>query len=103
MEMRIKLFHMPIAALLALLLASLGCATAQKPAQVLPAFQGAPPIQASPSKTSQPQTPPAATPAPAPAPKPEVKPAEVRPDTVAELIAKVDKEYQAGEDEYSAG
>jgi len=103
MEMRIKLFHMPIAALLAVLLASLGCATAQKPAAVLPAFQGAPPIQASPAKTSQPQAPPAATPAPAPTPKPDVKPAEVKPDPVVELIAKVEKEYQAAEEEYSAG
>src|ERR1700687_791824 len=103
MEMRIKLFHMPIAALLAVLLASLGCATAQKPPQWLPACEGPPPIQASPAKTSQPQTPPATAPAPAPAPKPEVKPAEVKPDPVAELIAKVEKEYQAGEEEYSAG
>jgi membrane-bound lytic murein transglycosylase D len=103
MEMRIKLFHTPIAALLAALLASLGCATARRPAGVLPAFQGAPAIQASQVKASQPQTPPAATPAAAPVLKPEAKPVEVKPDPVAELIAKVEKEFQSGEDEYGAG
>jgi membrane-bound lytic murein transglycosylase D len=107
MEMRIKLFHMPIAALLAVLLASLGCATARRPAEALPAFQGAPPIQSSPAKPSLSQTPtatmPAPTPVAAPVPKPEVKPAEVKPDPVAELIAKAEKEYQSGEDEYAAG
>src|SRR5271157_4316248 len=103
MEMRIKLFHMPIAALLAVLLASLGRAAAQKPVEVLPAFPGAPPIQASPVRASQPQTPQAATPAPVPAPKSDIKPPEVKPDPVAELIAKAEKEYQAGEEQYSAG
>jgi membrane-bound lytic murein transglycosylase D len=103
MEMRIKLFRMPIAALLAVLLASLGCATARRPGEVLPAFQGTPAIQASQVKASQSQTPPAATPAAAPVPKSEAKPVEVKPDSVAELIAKVEKEYQSGEDEYSAG
>jgi membrane-bound lytic murein transglycosylase D len=101
MQMRIKLFHIPVAALLAVLLASLGCAGARKPASVLPAFQGAPPVQV---KASQPQKPAAATtPAAAPAPKPEVKPAETKPDTVAELLSKTEKERQAGEEEYSAG
>src|ERR1700730_12952618 len=102
MQMRIKLFHAPIAALLAVLLASLGCATARRPAEVLPAFQGAPAIQqTSPAKASQPQTPPATTPTAAPILKPAVKPAEST-DPVAELIAKVEKEFQSGEDEYGA-
>src|SRR5713226_4255492 len=104
MDMRIKLLHMPVAALLAMLLAGLGCASAKKPASVLPAFQGAPPIQASGAKNSQPQPPAAGTtPTATPAPKPEVKPAETKPDPVIELISRTEKERQAGEDEYSVG
>ena len=103
MEMRVKLFHMPVVALLAVLLAGLGCASAKKPASVLPAFQGAPPIQASGAKASQPQTLAAAAPTPTPVPKPEVKPAEMKPDPVVELIAKAEKERHAGEEEYGAG
>jgi membrane-bound lytic murein transglycosylase D len=107
MDMRIKRSRIPVAALLALLLAGLGCAGARKPASVLPAFQGAPPIQAQGAKGAQPQAPAAATASPTPAaaltPKPDVKPAEVKPDPVVELISKVEKERQAGEDEYSAG
>ena len=108
MEMRIKLFHVPVTALLAVLLASLGCATARRPAAVLPAFQVAPPGQASLARASQPQTPPTVTPAatsaaPKPAAKPDIKPAETKSDPVADLIARADKEYQAGESEYSAG
>src|SRR5258708_19177310 len=108
MEMRIKLFHVPVTALLAVLLASLGCATARRPAAVLPAFQVAHPGQASVARASQPQTPPTVTPAatsaaPRPAAKPDIKPAETKSDPVADLIARADKEYQAGESEYSAG
>jgi membrane-bound lytic murein transglycosylase D len=103
MDMRIRLSSMPIAALLAALLVGLGCAGAKKPSSVLPAFQGAPPIQAAETKTAQPQTPAATTPTPTPAPKPEVKPAEVKPDPVAELISQAEKERQAGEGDYSAG
>ena len=105
MQMRIRLFYIPVAALLAVLSTGLGCAGARKPASVLPAFQGAPPIQASGAKTTQPQKPPALTTAPAvtSAHSPEVKPAETKPDPVAELIAKADKEFQAGEDAYGAG
>jgi len=103
MEMRVKLFHMPVAALLAALLAGFGCASAKKPVSVLPAFQGAPPVQAAAAKASHPQTPPAAAPTPTPVPKPEVKLAEIKPDPVVELIAKAEKERHAGEEEYGAG
>ena len=102
MHMRIKLFHMPVAALLAVLSAGLGCEAAKKPASVLP-FQDAPPIQASGARTAAPKTPAATTPAATPAPKPEVKAAEIKPDPVIELISKAEKERQAGEEEYSAG
>ncbi len=105
MDMRIKLFHIPVAALFAALLAGLGCTSARRPASVLPAFQGAPPIQASGAKASQPQAPTAAatTPTATPTPKPLAKPAPAKPDPVVELIAKAEKERQAGEDDYSAG
>src|SRR5216683_2530847 len=102
MHMRIKLFHMPVAALLAALSAGLGCAAAKKPASAL-RFQDAPPIQASGARTAPPQTPAAAAPTATPAPKPEVKTAEVKPDPAAALILKAEKERQAGEDEYNAG
>ena len=105
MQMRIKLFHIPVAGLLAVVSASLGCAGEKKPVAVLPAFQGAPPIHAA-AQAATPQKPAAAA-APAvtvaPAPAPEVKPAEPKPDAAAELVAKADKERQAGEDEYNAG
>jgi peptidoglycan lytic transglycosylase D len=103
MDMRIKLSHIPVAALLALLLAGLGCASAKKPVSVLPAFQGAPPVQAVGAKASHPRTPPAAPPTPSPVPKPEIKTAEIKPDPVVELIAKAEKERHAGEEEYGAG
>src|SRR5579863_700731 len=103
MDMRIKLSHMPVAAFLAALSAGLGCATAQRPSSVFPALQSAPPIQASGARTVSPQTP-ATTPTTAtPTPEPEAKPAEAKPDPVVELIAKAEKERQAGEDEYGAG
>jgi membrane-bound lytic murein transglycosylase D len=102
MDMRIKLSHIPVAALLAVGLASCGCAASRRPATVLPAFQGAPTVQATAARTSQAQTA-ATTPAAIPSPKPENKPAESKPDPVVELIAKAEKERQAGEDEYSSG
>jgi len=103
MDMRIKLSHMPVAALLAVLSAGLGCASAKKPSSALTAFQAAPPIQTSRAKPVPPQTPAAVAPAAAPAPKPEAKSVEVKTDPVVELISKAEKERQAGEDEYSAG
>jgi membrane-bound lytic murein transglycosylase D len=102
MHMRIKVFHIPAAALLAVVSAGLGCAGAQKPVSVLPAFQGAPPIHAAAAQATPPQA--AAKPIVAPpVPSPQVKPAEPKPDPVAELVTKADKELQAGEAEYSAG
>jgi membrane-bound lytic murein transglycosylase D len=102
MDLKIKLFCMPTAALVAVLSAGLGCAGTKKPASVLPAFRGAPPIQATAAKTAQAQTPAAPKPAQTPTPRTEVKPAEAE-NPVVELIAKAEKERQAGEDDYSAG
>src|SRR5580692_11584612 len=96
--METRKLYLPIAGLIALILASLGCQTAQRPAPLLPAKQASAPALAA-SAESQPNPPPAATKAAAP---PAV-PAEAKPDPVADLIAQVEKQYLAGQDNYKAG
>src|SRR5690349_10316243 len=104
MQMRIKLFHMQVAALVAVLLAGLGCESAKKPSSTLPAsFQGAAPIRQAREQASQARNATVTTPTTTPAPQTEAKPAEIKPDPVAELIAKAEKEYAAGENESNAG
>ncbi len=94
---------MLIAGSTAMLLAGLGCQTAKKPvSSALPAHQAAPPPirQAAASKAPGNKTQaaaPAAFPAKAAAPQPQPKV-----DAVAELIDKVEKEYQAGLNLYNA-
>jgi hypothetical protein len=95
MQMRIKLFHIPVAALLAVLSVGLGCAGARKPAAVLPAFKGAPPIQASRAQATPPRTP--TNPSRHSSLEAGVKPVESKSDPVAELVTKAGKEYLAGE------
>src|SRR6266540_4217436 len=103
MDMRIKHFRWLIAAPIAALLACLGCASGKKPVAVLPVFQGPPkiqqaaPVTGKPSATSQP------TVSTVSAAKPEVKPAAPKPDPIADLIAKVESEYQAGLELYNSG
>jgi len=81
----------------ALVLGSIACQTAQRPAALLPS-----------GKSSAPTL--SATPAPAPQSDADAKTVaaaqsqnEVQPDSVAELIAQVEKEYQIGQDNYRAG
>src|SRR5437762_9210658 len=87
-----------------MLFARLGCQTAKKPASnVLPAHQTAPPpIQQAAASKAPANKAQAAAPAPIPAkaagPQPQSKA-----DPVAELIDKVEKEYQAGLNVYNAG
>ena len=111
MQMKIKHFQMLIAAL-AVLVGGLGCHTAQKPtaARVVPSQ--APPPPAKQAKPSKPIVAQKAQPAPKSEPSTQArnqsnapaKPkAEAQPDLVAELIATVEKEYQAGLDQYKAG
>ena len=106
--MKIKGSYSHILTVFAALVACVGCQSAKKPTTVLPAFQAAaPPIQpaqAKPSRAPQNPTPvkvqsavpqqPVAVKKPAPVPKS---------DPVADLVAKVEKEYLAGDKEFSAG
>src|SRR6266581_4576542 len=102
--MRIKQFSLLIAGSTAMLLAGLGCQTAKKPvSSALPAHQAAPPPiqQAAASKAPGNKTQ-AAAPAPIPAKAAAPQP-QPKADPVAELIDKVEKEYQAGLNLYNAG
>ena len=111
MHMKIKHFRMLIAAS-AMLFGGLGCQTAHKPtaANVVPSQAPPPPAkQAKASKpvfAKKPQSSPKAEPsaqARIQASSPAKPKAETKPDPVAELIATVEKEYQAGLDQYNAG
>src|SRR5271167_222661 len=95
--MRIRTFHLLIAAVAALMLGSTACQTAQRPTALLPSGGSTAPTLS-------------ATPAPAPQPEAGAKTvpaapsqAEFKPDPVAELIAQVEKEYKTGQDNYQAG
>ncbi len=111
-----------IALLAVLALSASSCQTAQKPASLLPA-KTAPALTAltapAPGPAPQ-QTPPASSPAttaklpqvqaqppaqsaPPAETKPESAPPTPAPDLVADLIARVEKDYQAGLDAYQAG
>jgi membrane-bound lytic murein transglycosylase D len=128
--MRLGQFHFRTAGLAAVLLAASACQTAQRPVALLPpasapsiqAPKAAPKVTPTPAAASKAQsTPPAEarqtpteqTPAqkPAPAPKPAAPaqdadadaPAPQANDAVAELVARVEKEYQTGLANYQAG
>jgi len=95
--MRIRKPYLLSATVVALVLGSIACQTAQRPAALLPS-----------GKSSAPTL--SATPAPAPQSDADAKTVaaaqsqnEVQPDSVAELIAQVEKEYQIGQDNYRAG
>src|SRR5208282_4798116 len=77
---------------------TLACQTAQKTAFMPPAQAQAPSLMAAGSPPDPRQKPAAAE----PQTKPPVAQA-LQPDPVADLIAKVEKEYQAGQDNYQAG
>ena len=95
--MRIRKLYLLIALAVALVLGSIACQTAARPATLLP-----------PGTATAPDL--SATPAPAPQSQPDAKtapaaptPTEVKPDPVAQLISQVDKEYQLGQENYKAG
>src|ERR1700719_940702 len=114
MHMKIMHFRMLIAAS-AVLCGGLGCQTAHKPTAGQLAPSKAPPPPAQQVKQTKPAKPAVAQKS-QPAPKNEpstqaqnqssspAKPKPVaKPDPVAELIARVEKEYQTGLDQYNAG
>jgi membrane-bound lytic murein transglycosylase D len=96
--MGIRKLYLPIAGLIAFTLANVGCQTAQRPAPLLAKQASAPALT---DTKSQPQPSAEAKPA-TPSPSETSKEAP-EPDPVAELIAQVEKEYQAGLDNYKAG
>src|SRR5579862_2698625 len=110
--MRFVNLYMRTAALASLMLAACACQTAQKPVALLPpgkapalkAAAQAPPatVIASP-EGMPPQTEEAPAEKPVAAAVDAPAPAAQAPDPIADLIAKVEKEYQAGLDNYHAG
>src|SRR5215468_7959455 len=90
-----------IIAPLAAALASCGCQSSHHQAPLLSAKQSTPPTIASatPAPTAETQTP-AAKPVPGPAASSNAAPPSA--DPVADLIAKVEKEYSTGQDNYKA-
>jgi len=92
-----------LAALLASLLgATLGCQTAQKTSFLPPAQAEAPAIVASNSGPGQAAQKSATAPVAEPQAKPQT-PQALEADPVADLISRVEKEYQTGQDNYHAG
>src|SRR3954463_6359796 len=111
MHMKIKNFPMLIAAS-AVLFGGLGCHTAQKPNAAHAAPSQAPPPPAKQVKPSKPVVAQKTQPAPKgetstqarnQASAPARPKSEAKPDAVAELIATVEREYQAGMDQYNGG
>jgi membrane-bound lytic murein transglycosylase D len=89
----------------AALLATIGCGSAQHPVALLPASQATPPALAETTQSTAKPALPAPNPAPASAsnPLPSAGQQALSPDPVADLIAQVEKEYQAGQENYRAG
>jgi len=94
--MRIQKLYFLIAAVVALVLCSVACQTAQRPAALVPTAKSSPPPLNANSPTGQSTAHSEAT----PAPKTET---QAKPDPVAELIVQVEKEYKLGEENYKAG
>src|SRR4029077_14898717 len=103
MNMKIAKLYLLTALLSALLLAGAACQTAQRPVALLPPAQANAPAPKAVSTAPVPAST-AKAPHPSPAPVQQTK-SETKPktDPVADLIAQVEKEYQAGQDNYKAG
>ena len=98
--MRLQKLYVRIAPLIAVLAAT-ACHSGKQPVSALPAKQAAPPVIA---ETTSPASVPQESKPESAAPLPEItnKPAPSA-DPVGDLIAKVEKEYSAGQDNYKAG
>ncbi|HYZ39060.1 MAG TPA: lytic transglycosylase domain-containing protein, partial [Stellaceae bacterium] len=97
--MGLKKLYMVVAPLAAVLVTG-ACQSAQRSATLLPAKAGPPTLPASASPSSTEGQGQAQKQAPEPTAKP-TSPSSA--DPVADLIAKVEKEYQAGQENYTAG
>src|SRR5271155_4601637 len=87
-------------AALAATLATLGCQGVQKASFVPPAQAQAPALVAASNPPEQPK----AKPQPADAPQPKLQVAQaLQVDPIGDLIARVEKEYQTGQDNYKDG
>ena len=100
--MRITKLSFLIAPLTAGLLASIACQTAKRPATFLPPAQTQAPALKPAAAVPKPTPANVQQPAPPPAPVTAQKP-QPKPDPVADIVAQVEKEYQAGRDNYKAG
>src|SRR5579863_3279343 len=95
--MRISKLYVLIAPVFALVLGSIACQTAQRPATLLPPGTAtAPKLSAASAPTPQANV-------DAQAITPINTQIEVKPDPVAQLIAQVENEYKVGQDNYKAG
>ena len=94
--MRIAKLYLAAALLIAMFFAATACQTAQRPAALLPPAQANAPALA----VAAPQPKPPINARPAAAQPVRLQP---KPDPVADLIAQVEKEYQAGQDHLKAG
>src|SRR5882757_2823200 len=97
--MRLQI-HPTLAILLAALAATVACQSAQKRTFLPPQQAQAPAVQPA-SKTPDP--PPTKAAAPVPEPPKAATPDAAAADPVAQLIVRVEKEYQLGQDAYKAG
>src|SRR5437660_471930 len=101
--MRVLKLYALIALLLAVVFVTTSCQTAQKQTPLLPPAQAAPPaLKAAGPSGSCPQSEVAAHPAPSQTAT-HVDKLGPQSDSVSELIVQVEKEYQAGKDNYQAG
>src|SRR5713226_8993333 len=100
--MRVLKLYASIAFLGAMGLATISCQTAHKPTPLLPAPQSGPPTlkAVGPPSSSSAKSEVAAQPAQTATPANKLG---AQSDSVSDLIAQVEKEYQAGQDNYQAG
>ncbi len=96
--MELKRLYVIVAGLAAVLVTG-ACQSAQRPVPLMPAKSAPPALTAANSASSSPT----ASQSQKQAPDPIAKPDPTSADPVADLIAKVEKEYQAGQENYTAG
>ena len=99
--MRLQKLYALIASFAALL-ATFACGSAQRPAALLPSPRAIAPALADTAQSTAPK-PPVPAPTAAANATPVAAQQALSPDPVADLIAEVEKEYQAGQDNYRAG